>query len=249
MRLRQGEEAETCHFEPLPHWKVHMPFTLTSQPSNKRALRFHVTYTPALTFKCSLCAMMVVDRWLANNLGAKEMLAFDAEQHSPSKTLLDNETLLSGHFWGELRVFLAVAKAKSLNRAAELLNSSQPTVSRQVKRLQDVIGSPLFITTPQGVKLTAAGEELALGLAKLDHFLFSLTNAGRSARKSGPLRNDQDEKATRGETLVPDHIGERLAELAALARRANLNILACLLELAGTEAGRASRWIIDDEHQ
>jgi Bacterial regulatory helix-turn-helix protein, lysR family len=34
-----------------------------------------------------------------------------------------------------------VAKIKSFNRAAEITNTSQPTVSRQVKRLQDVLGS------------------------------------------------------------------------------------------------------------
>ena len=75
------------------------------------------------------------------------MLPFDEEQQSFNKSPLDEETLLSGQFWGELRVFLAVAKTKSFNRAAEITNTSQPTVSRQVKRLQDVVGSQLFIST------------------------------------------------------------------------------------------------------
>ena len=75
------------------------------------------------------------------------MLPFDEEQQSFNKSSLDEETLLSGQFWGELRVFLAVAKTKSFNRAAEMTNTSQPTVSRQVKRLQDVVGSQLFVST------------------------------------------------------------------------------------------------------
>ncbi len=103
------------------------------------------------------------------------MLPFDEEQQL-NKSPLDEETLLSGQFWGELRVFLAVAKTKSFNRAAEITNTSQPTVSRQVKRLQDVVGSQLFISTPRGVKLTQKGEALAQALSRLDYTLHSLTS-------------------------------------------------------------------------
>jgi len=104
------------------------------------------------------------------------MRPFDEEQQAFNKGPLDDETLLSGQFWGELRVFLAVAKTKSFNRAAEITNTSQPTVSRQVKRLQDVVGSQLFIPTPRGVKLTQKGEALARALSRLDHTLYSITN-------------------------------------------------------------------------
>lgn len=104
------------------------------------------------------------------------MLPFDEEQQSLNRSPLDDETLLSGQFWGELRVFLAVAKTKSFNRAAEITNTSQPTVSRQVKRLQDVVGSQLFISTPRGVKLTPKGEALAKALSRLDHTLYSITS-------------------------------------------------------------------------
>jgi len=103
------------------------------------------------------------------------MLPFDEEQQL-NKSPLDEETLLSGQFWGELRVFLAVAKTKSFNRAAEITNTSQPTVSRQVKRLQDAVGSQLFVSTPRGVKLTQKGEALARALSRLDHTLFSITS-------------------------------------------------------------------------
>jgi DNA-binding transcriptional LysR family regulator len=104
------------------------------------------------------------------------MRAFDDEQQSFNRSPLDDENLLSGQFWGELRVFLAVAKTKSFNRAAEITNTSQPTVSRQVKRLQDVVGSQLFIATARGVKLTQKGEALAQALCRLDHTLYSITS-------------------------------------------------------------------------
>src|SRR5882757_10060117 len=104
------------------------------------------------------------------------MLPFDEEQQSLNKSPLDEETLLSGQFWGELRVFLAVAKTKSFNRAAEITNTSQPRVSRQVKRLQDAVGSQLFVSTSRGVTLTQNGEALAKALCRLDHTLFSITS-------------------------------------------------------------------------
>jgi DNA-binding transcriptional LysR family regulator len=104
------------------------------------------------------------------------MQAFDEEQRSLNKSPLDDETLLSGQIWAELRVFLAVAKTKSFNRAAEITNTSQPTVSRQVKRLQDVVGSQLFVSTARGVKLTRSGEALARALCRLDHTLYSITS-------------------------------------------------------------------------
>ena len=103
------------------------------------------------------------------------MDAFDEEQQAFNGSPLDDENLLSGQFWGELRVFLAVAKTKSFNRAAEITNTSQPRVSRQVKRLQDVVGSQLFISTARGITLTRSGEALAKTLCRLDHTLYSIT--------------------------------------------------------------------------
>jgi DNA-binding transcriptional LysR family regulator len=108
------------------------------------------------------------------------MDAFNEEQQAFNRSPLDDERLLSGQFWDELRVFLAVAKTKSFNRAAEITNTSQPTVSRQVKRLQDMVGSQLFIATARGVKLTEKGEALAQALGRLDHTLNSITGELRA---------------------------------------------------------------------
>ncbi|WP_237155198.1 LysR family transcriptional regulator [Oryzibacter oryziterrae] len=104
------------------------------------------------------------------------MQPFEQEQTTLTKSAFDDPSILSGQFWGELRVFLAVAKAKSFNKAADILNTSHPTVSRQVKRLQDMMGSQLFVPTKSGVRLTPKGEELARSLINLDQSLFSLTN-------------------------------------------------------------------------
>jgi DNA-binding transcriptional LysR family regulator len=95
-------------------------------------------------------------------------------QQSLNRTSLDDLRLLSGDFWRDLRVFLAVAKAGSFSRAAEILASSQPTVSRQVRRLQDLMGAQLMVASQNGIKLTVKGEQLARSLAALDQSLFSM---------------------------------------------------------------------------
>ncbi len=101
---------------------------------------------------------------------------FDQTQKTLNQSPLDNPRLLSGPFWGELRVFLAVAKAKSFNRAAEELCMNQPTVSRQVRRLQDVVGSQLVVSSQNNIRLTSKGRELAETLIALDEKLFEISH-------------------------------------------------------------------------
>jgi regulatory helix-turn-helix LysR family protein len=79
---------------------------------------------------------------------------FDTTAPSISRRALDRIDLLSGDYWGELRTFLWVAKAGSLSRAAELLGSSHATVGREIRRLQDQMGSQLVILTKNGAQLT-----------------------------------------------------------------------------------------------
>jgi DNA-binding transcriptional LysR family regulator len=88
----------------------------------------------------------------------------------------ESEGLLSGQYWGELRLFLEVAKAKSFNNAAKRLNLSHPTVARKVRRLQDQIGVQLLVSTERGIKLTPRGEELARALATFDQSLYAITS-------------------------------------------------------------------------
>ena len=56
------------------------------------------------------------------------------------------------------RVFYYVAKHRSFTRAAEVLTTSQPTVTRTVKNLENDLGCRLFERDRRGVVLTAEGE-------------------------------------------------------------------------------------------
>ncbi len=62
----------------------------------------------------------------------------------------------------ELRYFLAVAKEKNFTRASEVLNLSQPALSKQIMNLEDKLGTPLFIRGKRSVNLTEAGELLKI---------------------------------------------------------------------------------------
>ena len=66
---------------------------------------------------------------------------------------------------GCLRAFVAVAETSSFTRASERLHLTQPTVSLQIRRLEDSVGQTLFRRDPQTVRLTDAGESL-LGYAR-----------------------------------------------------------------------------------
>ena len=109
-------------------------------------------------------------------------MPFDFQRGLVKITELDDERVLSGQFWGELRVFLAVAKTRSFNRAAEMLDSSQPTVSRQVKRLQDLLGFQLLTATSQGVVLTDEGRRLAASASDLDERLYALSGGIKACK-------------------------------------------------------------------
>jgi len=57
-----------------------------------------------------------------------------------------------------VRYFTAVADRRHFGRAAADLLIAQPSLSRQIRRLEQQLGARLLDRTPQGTRLTAAGE-------------------------------------------------------------------------------------------
>jgi LysR family hca operon transcriptional activator len=81
-----------------------------------------------------------------------------------------------------LRYFVAVAEAGSLTVAAQqMLHTSQPSLSRQIRDLEDEVGTELLTRRARGIDLTPAGR------AFLDHaraVLSQIEAAGEAARRA-----------------------------------------------------------------
>jgi len=71
----------------------------------------------------------------------------------------------------ELRNFVRVARAGSINRAAAELRLAQPALSRQITKLERELGVALFARHGRGVRLTAAGSLLLERAETIGHLV------------------------------------------------------------------------------
>lgn len=69
----------------------------------------------------------------------------------------------------KIETFLSAAENPSLSEAAKQLHLSQPTVSHQIKLLEQELGVDLFIRTNTGMKLTEAGRLMLPWARRLLH--------------------------------------------------------------------------------
>jgi LysR family hydrogen peroxide-inducible transcriptional activator len=112
----------------------------------------------------------------------------------------------------QLRYFCAVAGSGSFTRAAELEGISQPSLSQQIRKLEQTVGSPLFTRLGRRVRLTAAGEALH---EHAQEILRHSRDASQRIRQlaqtiSGPLRVGAIP------TVLPYLLAPRLIDFSAL---------------------------------
>ncbi|WP_022930482.1 LysR family transcriptional regulator [Patulibacter americanus] len=115
-----------------------------------------------------------------------------------------------------LRFFVELARDLHFGRSAERQHVSQPTLSQQIKRLEDELGVALFVRpggtvtlTPEGARLLPQAEELLRHAASFNALAAGLareaTDPGTSARRPGagayagdPRGNGRDRMGTAG---------------------------------------------------
>jgi DNA-binding transcriptional LysR family regulator len=105
-----------------------------------------------------------------------------------------------------LRYLVAVAEAGTFTHAAERMFIAQPTLSQQIRRLEEMVGAPVLHRRRDGVQLTAAGsvllEESRAMLSLLEH------GVSRSRQAAGLGR-------PRLRFVLPPHLPTRLAVATA----------------------------------
>lgn len=87
---------------------------------------------------------------------------------------------------GLLRTFLAVYRAGSLTTAARMLRVSQPTVTAQVRALEQQLDRRLFERLPRGVAATSVADELAGRIAGPLDALAAVADRGRPGAEAPP---------------------------------------------------------------
>lgn len=116
----------------------------------------------------------------------------------------------------QLRLFMAIIDAGSLNRAAQLVNMTQPTLSRLVAEMERKLGQRLFERNAKGMLPTAAGE-LLIPYARLilhemdaaDEALQALRGLQRGTVRVGAV-------ATIARTILPPAMAQLLAQSPGL---------------------------------
>ncbi|MCE5973929.1 LysR family transcriptional regulator [Sinirhodobacter sp. WL0062] len=98
--------------------------------------------------------------------------------------------------WDKLRIFHAVADAGSLTHAGDALHLSQSAVSRQIRALEESLGTTLFHRHARGLILTEQGE-----------LLFDATSTMAKKLDSAAARIRDSEEEVFGELRVTTTVG------------------------------------------
>ncbi|HYG43276.1 MAG TPA: LysR substrate-binding domain-containing protein [Bordetella sp.] len=132
----------------------------------------------------------------------------------------------------QLRAFLTVTETGNVTRAAEVLNLVQPAVSRQIRLLEEDIGTPLFERERRGMVLTEAGEVL-VGYARR-----ALLELDRARVEIGGVGQGITGLVTLG--LLPSSIDMLSSPLASAVAAAYPGIR---VRIAMGYAGTLQRWL------
>src|ERR1700743_1292337 len=92
--------------------------------------------------------------------------------------------------WGDIRVFLKVARAGQMAGASRTLGLDHSTISRRIARLEEKMGASLFDRAGPGLMLTQQGTNLCCAAEKLESIIIrDVLSLGESRQEiSGRVR-------------------------------------------------------------
>jgi DNA-binding transcriptional LysR family regulator len=120
--------------------------------------------------------------------------------------------------WDDLRIFLAVARHRTMSEAARVLRVAQPTVGRRIAAFERKLGAILFVRSGTGWALSATGQSMLANAEEMEAQALAAENraAGRDAALDGEVR------ITASEWMIAAVLGPCLTPF--LARHAALSI-------------------------
>jgi len=77
-----------------------------------------------------------------------------------AKAQRDITEILHSVMWDDLRIFLSCAENSSFRKAAKILKINSATIVRRVDRLEQIMGTRLFVRHTDGVSMTAEGRRI-----------------------------------------------------------------------------------------
>lgn len=104
----------------------------------------------------------------------------------------------------QLELFVEIARSGSFSGAAAVLGTDQPSLSRQVRLLEEQIGTKLFFRTGRGVKLTEAGDSLLSISSRYLNDILDLTQRINDERENVRGRISFGVVQFLGATFVPN---------------------------------------------
>ncbi len=142
--------------------------------------------------------------------------------------------------WDDHRFFLAIARARSLTGAANLLSVSQPTVSRRLEVMERRFKAKLFHRTRNGYELSPSGAELFETVERVEEELIEANRniLGRDHEVAGSL------KFTSTETFINGYLGPHLWAFLSENSQIEVNLICTRspLSLSRGEADLAIRF-------
>lgn len=124
-----------------------------------------------------------------------------------------------------VRVLHVLITERSVSRAALKLQSTQPAVSAQLKRLRELTGDPLLVRSGNAMAPTAAALALAAPAASLLHEAERLFDPRARAAAFEPATSDALLRIAASDYLDPRFLPELVARLQRLAPRTRLELL------------------------
>lgn len=104
----------------------------------------------------------------------------------------------------QLKYFLTTAKLEQITKAANVLNISQPSLSKTITRLEEHIGVPLFDRHGRNIRLNAYGEVL---LKRAERVFQELEEAQREIRVMAGLERGSITIAVQLTIILPEMLG------------------------------------------